>query len=240
MMGLAVLFAVVIVVPESFTLGQQTERLLRFVEWTIWGAFAAEYAVLLAIAPDRVAFVRRRWFDLVVLGVPTLRLFRALRGFRALRLIRAVPFVSRALTELRTVFGRRGVGFVLACAVVLLLGGAALAYAAERGSGGGIETYGDALWWAFVTVTTVGYGEMSPATAAGRAVAVVLMLLGIAIYGTLTASVAALFVGRDGGTDERLDRLEAKMDELLCSIREGSNRDCEAGRRPADEPRRAV
>jgi voltage-gated potassium channel len=88
---------------------------------------------------------------------------------------------------------------------------------AERGGDGSIQTFADALWWAAATITTVGYGDVYPRTAAGRGVAVVLMLIGISLFGLLTARVAAFFVETDDTAqnaryDEilrRLDRMEA-------------------------------
>ncbi len=72
---------------------------------------------------------------------------------------------------------------------------AALELSFENGARGStIHNYGDALWWAIVTVTTVGYGDKYPVTAGGRGVAVVLMLVGIGLIGVLTATVASYFV----------------------------------------------
>ena len=64
----------------------------------------------------------------------------------------------------------------------------------ERAKGSNIHDYPDALWWAIVTVTTVGYGDRYPVTEGGRIVAVILMLVGIGLIGTLTATVASVFI----------------------------------------------
>lgn len=85
--------------------------------------------------------------------------------------------------------------YVGGTAVVSLLLGAVAVLDAERGSpGANINTFGDALWWAASTVTTVGYGDRYPVTTEGRVIAVLLMLVGIALVGSITASVAAWFV----------------------------------------------
>lgn len=83
-------------------------------------------------------------------------------------------------------------------------------------SGSTIQNYGDALWWAVVTVTTVGYGDRFPVSSGGRGVAVVLMLLGIGLIGVLTATVASYFVESKTNEDmaelrRRLDRIEALL-----------------------------
>jgi voltage-gated potassium channel Kch len=81
---------------------------------------------------------------------------------------------------------------------------------------------GDGIWWAIVTATTVGYGDISPVTTEGRIIAVVLMLLGIGVIGAFTATVASFFVSQDEGSEiraleARLDRLEGKIDRLLAA-----------------------
>ena len=127
---------------------------------------------------------------------------------------------ARLLAGVRRLLARRGLGYVLLAALVVVGVAAALVQEAERGSPGAtIRSYPDALWWAVATVTTVGYGDTYPSTAAGRGVGVALMLLGIALFGLLTASLAALFVEEqeDGvearlrAIDERLRRIEAAV-----------------------------
>ena len=73
-------------------------------------------------------------------------------------------------------------------------GSAALTLAVEEGGDGSIDSFGDALWWAITTVTTVGYGDTFPVTPAGRCIAWFLMITGIALFGVITANVAAFFM----------------------------------------------
>lgn len=88
--------------------------------------------------------------------------------------------------------------------------------------GSNIQSYGDALWWAVVTVTTVGYGDRYPVTPAGRGIAVVLMLVGIGLVGVITASVASFFVEeRQDKSDTRLATVEdrlARIETLLTAL----------------------
>jgi voltage-gated potassium channel len=86
----------------------------------------------------------------------------------------------------------------------------------QHAQGSTIHNFGDALWWATVTVTTVGYGDKTPTSAGGRRVALVLMLVGIGLIGALTATVASYFVEEKAGRqtaelNERLDRIEAML-----------------------------
>jgi voltage-gated potassium channel len=98
-------------------------------------------------------------------------------------------------------------------------------YEAERGaSDGNITTLGDALWWAITTVTTVGYGDRYPTTALGRMIAVGLMLVGIALLGVVTATIAAWFVGRLREVEETSEQADATMQDVLAELREVRSR----------------
>jgi voltage-gated potassium channel len=92
---------------------------------------------------------------------------------------------------------------------------ASLIFVFERREGGPIDDYGTALWWAIVTITTVGYGDAVPITNEGRGIAAFLMIVGISLFGFLTANIASFLVALDQGearTD--LDKIAAKLDAL--------------------------
>jgi voltage-gated potassium channel len=136
--------------------------------------------------------------DLIVVVVPVLRPLRLLRSVRALRLLRLTrlaAFASTGLREIRQVLRMRGLNYVLLVVLALTFVAAGLVLELERAStDANIRSFGDALWWAFTTVTTVGYGDRFPTTVAGRGIAVLLMIAGISAFGVLTAAVAAFFV----------------------------------------------
>lgn len=179
----------------------------------IWIVFVIDYGVRFALATHRRDFVRHNWLDLVIIAVPMLRPLRALRGVVGLRMIaRSGGTFAR---------GR----IVAAVAVTVAASGAIAALAmldAERASPDAtIHTYGDALWWAASTITTVGYGDRFPVTSEGRLIAGGLMLAGIALLGVITASLASWFVEKVGevaraekGTDAALQALRAEIQEL--------------------------
>jgi voltage-gated potassium channel len=88
--------------------------------------------------------------------------------------------------------------------------------AEHHAHGGNIHDFGQGLWWAVVTVTTVGYGDRYPVTPMGQGVAVVLMLAGIGLIGALTATVASYFVEqKEDATAVRLARIEALLEQVL-------------------------
>lgn len=210
MLAIAVVFAVVLAVPYVVELGEGTRATLDAAMWFIWAAFVFEYLALLYLAPDRWRMIRTHVLDLVIIVVPFLR------PLRALRLLRLLSVAGRAGVALRRISSRPGFRSFLLVALAVIVGGAGLLFVFERGEpGGNIETFADALWWALVTSTTVGYGDHFPVTNEGRAVAVVLMLVGIGVFGVVTANIAAYFVEEsDDDAAEVKERL-ARIEQLL-------------------------
>lgn len=117
-----------------------------------------------------------------------------LRPLRLLRLLAFIRILDRSLTS--TLVGRITIYVIGAAAAALGLGSLAMLDAERDAPGANITTWGDALWWAATTVTTVGYGDRYPVTFEGRIVAVLLMVVGIGVVGTVTGSVASWFVSR--------------------------------------------
>lgn len=218
---LAVLWLPVLVVPFVAHLPPTVSDTFDAIDYMVWAAFFLEYLAKLYLAPSRWAFVKHHLLDLVVIAVPVLRPLRVLRLVRLARLARVGIVLANGLRRARRILTHRGLHFVLLAVLVLVFALAAVELGFERNAPGArIHSYGDALWWAIVTVTTVGYGDKFPVTPGGRGVAVVLMLVGIGLIGVLTATVASFFV--EEGTDrekqyleERLERIEAILTQLV-------------------------
>ena len=197
------------------------------VNWIIWLAFVVEFAFKWA-ADRTLGYPRRAWFDLLLIivtppfGVPdAMQGIRSLRLLRLLRLLRAFGVAAMGFRLAQRHFGQKKFHYVLmvACATVIL--GAVAVFALEADENKGIRHFGDALWWAITTVTTVGYGDITPVTPEGRLVAVVLMLAGIGVIGVFTATVASLLFEeqqtQNPETDEilaRLERIEKALESL--------------------------
>jgi voltage-gated potassium channel len=183
-----------------------------------WIAFAVDYVVRLGLSVDRWTFVRTHLLDLAVITLPLLR------PLRLLRLVTLLSVLNRhAGSSLR---GRVAV-YVVGATSLLVLVAALAALDAERGHpDGNIDGFGDALWWSFATVTTVGYGDRFPVTSTGRVVAAGLMLTGIALLGVVTATVASWLVDRvrqvgeeqEAVTRRDLQTLTAEIARLRASV----------------------
>jgi len=180
----AVLFLVAYAAPIlNPTLADPLSALCQFVTWAAWALFVVDYVTRLVLAGDRSAFVRGNVIDLAAVALPLLR------PLRLLRLVALLSVLNRyAGGSLR---GRVAVYVAGSTSLVLFVASLAVLDAERGAKGATITTFGDALWWAMTTVTTVGYGDRYPITGEGRFIAGGLMLAGIALLGIVTASLAS-------------------------------------------------
>ena len=211
---LALLLVPLLLAPFLVELSPALAEVLGEADGIIWAVFAGALLAALLVSPDRPRYLRRHWLDLLLVIVP---LVGVLRAARALRLVWALGAAVRVLHGSRRLLVRRGTSFLLIGVSLVVVVAAGLIVVVERDDPHAtIHTYGDGLWWALTTIATVGYGDKYPVTAAGRGLAVALMLMGIAAFGVLTAEMVALFVGEPDDTanrhllqvDERLRRIE--------------------------------
>lgn len=180
----------------------------------IWFLFAADYLIRLVLASQRGKWFRGHVFDLLVVLMPALMPLRLLRAVTV-----APPLQRNKGTAIRSRVGIYGAG----AAIVLIWMAALAVLDAERSSpDANIETFGEAIWWAFVTITTVGYGDYFPVTAAGRMIAVLLMAGGVAVLSVVTATISSWIIDKaaariDGGDDEPATRGQVRELATLIS-----------------------
>ena len=211
--ALAVVFVVVGFATDDAT--GEGARYLVLADLTLTTVFVTEFAARLWAAPDRREYLSGHWIDLVAL-VPAIRQLRILRLLRLLRLVRTFAGVYRALVRVERLLAHRQLaGIVMVWLGVMVLCSLGL-YVAERGANDAVNSPFDAIWWGVVTMTTVGYGDISPVTTEGRVAASILMLLGIGLFGVITATVTSVLVAsREGGSDpvQRLREVRQLMDD---------------------------
>jgi voltage-gated potassium channel len=228
MLGLSVFALLGIVVQSAFRVDPEIEDVLEFADLLICAAFAIDFVVLLWRAPNRWKYmVTSGWLDLIS-AVPTLeaarwgRLARIARIARIFRGLRA----TRLLTSM--VLNKRRQSTVLAAtllAVVLVVASSTAILHFEDQPDSNITTAPDALWWAFATITTVGYGDLYPKTVEGRLVAALLMTTGIALFGAFSAGLAAWFlVPEDEATDAEIAGLREEVAALRRAVEELARR----------------
>ena len=186
------------------------------VAYVTWVVFAVDYVLRLVLARRRGRYAVRHVPDLAMVVLPV---------FRPLRLLRLVLLLRLLNRQASDSFHGRVVVYVSSSATVLIFCAALAALDAERGhSGANITTFGNAIWWAFTTVTTVGYGDHFPVTVEGRAVAIGLMIGGVALIGVVTATFASWLINRvrDVAEENEVDlaALHAEIRQLRSDIAE--------------------
>lgn len=183
-----------------------SSSLFYAIDLTILGVFALDYIVRIIHAKDKKKFFLNNIFDLLAI-IPFSSLFRAFRLARLLRFTRFIRLLRMAsiLVLFRRLLSRadgfiktNGLIYVLYITFVTMILGSIGIYYFELGKT--VDSFGDALWWSFVTSTTVGYGDISPITAPGRIIAAILMLTGIGFIGMLTGTIATFFINMKKST----------------------------------------
>jgi len=228
---LAVIFLIDVILIWSFPDGPPAfVSTLNVIAWIVWACFAADYIARLRLSIGKARFVGTHKLDLLMVLLPMLRL---LRIFLVLR---------RSLASVST---EKIAGSIVSVVVAAVFVSAFLMWRVEYNAPGAtITTFRYALWWAVVTTTTVGYGDYTPVTPPGRVIATTVMIVGIGLIGTVSATVAAWFVTRhsEPSTEtagvasvdvqpaaattadtqapllDRLDELAAKQDEIRAML----------------------
>jgi voltage-gated potassium channel len=151
----------------------------------LWILFVIDLAFRYFMTTNKKHFFRKNWLDTITVAVPQFRALRALRAFTS----------DGVLSKGKGFFSGGAVATAILGTVIILWVGSLSVLVSERGAAGAeIETLPDSLWWAFETITTVGYGDFVPVTWLGRSQAVLIMLVGISLLGVVSASLAATLV----------------------------------------------
>ena len=182
--------------------------LIDVVNVVVLVAFAVDYIVELRLAQDRRRFVRNEWTSLLIVmsqmiavvpGFQAIGILRALRGVPGMRaalvLVRLLAVGGAVARESRTYLRTHAASLALGVAgLSWLSAAAAFTHVEDVGVDGRLHSFFDALWWATATITTVGYGDVSPITAAGRVIGGFTMVVGISTFAVVTAKVAEFLV----------------------------------------------
>jgi voltage-gated potassium channel len=179
--------------------------------WIVWGLFVVDFVINLVLAERRVRWFFTHFYEFLMVALP------ALRPLRLLRLVTLLAVLERGAG--RALRGRVVI-YAAGAAVTIVFVAALAELDVERGAvGSHIHTFGDALWWACVTITSVGYGDIAPVTLIGRLVAIGVMIAGLALLGTVTATLASFFLDRvEDTTKEENDETQAAIATLTSEI----------------------
>ena len=216
----AALALIPVLVIETDAKSSGWQNFASAANWVIWSIFIAEFVLVLTVAPRKAAALRAHWLDvaIVVVTVPVfggfLSSLRLARLARLLRLFRLGVIAARILKAERALSSATVFRFVGLITVFVVVIAGAVESLADKGD---FPTLWDGIWWAVVTVTTVGYGDLYPRSVEGRIIAMVVMLFGIGFLSVLTATIASRFVQTDTHTEDMkatLARIEADLADM--------------------------
>ena len=200
-----------------------------FTDWLIWSFFLLETLVLTTAVDYKKRYLLNNWANLVIVvaGLPVLwETLPHAGGLRVLRLLAIFIVLMNMSGTFRKIMGRNHLGPTLMVSfIIIVIAGTLMAVIDPN-----VDTPFDGIWWAWVTVTTVGYGDIVPGSTAGRLFGSVLILMGIGLFAMLTASFSSFFMQQDeealiqeektnterlSDMANRIETLEAKLDQLI-------------------------
>lgn len=216
MVLLSVYVLIALFIDFMFDLDPRTGALIDHIDFIICLIFLGDFFYRFHHAPSKLRFLRWGWIDLLA-SIPFFTSFRGgkmIRAFRILRLLRAFRSIKVLIHFLLRRRSQNTFVTVASISCFLAMIGSMTILTLEKGAeGGNIKSASDALWWAVVTITTVGYGDRYPVTDAGRVVAAILMTAGVGLFGTFTGFIASMFVEPD------IKREENEVQALTQEIR---------------------
>ncbi|MDZ4202110.1 MAG: ion channel [Gallionella sp.] len=191
-----------------------TPGLARLADWLVWVAFLIETVLLAALVRDKRTYLFGNWMNVVIIvgGFPFFWQFAPLIGLlRSFRLVMVVMLLARMSKTARKLLARHQLGNTLAVAFfTMVLSGVMISRIDPS-----IGTVWDGMWWAWVTMATVGYGDVVPHSGAGRLFGALLIMFGVVLLSLLTANLAAFFIGSEV---EKVEQEEKQADRQLRDI----------------------
>ena len=184
------------------------KNFILIVNLAVFIAFAIDYIVKLMLTDSKTTYIRTQWLSLLIVIsqllalLPALGVLGVLRGARAIRVFgviaRVIGIGAATKSSGKEFFKKRATSVAFGIAGLTLVSSAvAFTIAEDVGDGRRIQSFFDALWWSAATITTVGYGDIYPITAAGRIIAVFTMIIGISTLAVVTARIAKFLIATD-------------------------------------------
>ena len=186
-----------LIVDTFFSIPTEISKVINYVDNFICAVFLLDFILRFRKAENKLQFMKWGWIDLIA-SIPTLDIMRAGRLFRLIRLIRVLRAFRSTKHIVNHIFKNKIQGTLTSASIIavlmLLFSSISILQFEVTDPNSNIKTAGDAIWWSYVTITTVGYGDKYPVTPEGRIVAAILMTIGVGLFGTFTAYVSSLFV----------------------------------------------
>jgi voltage-gated potassium channel len=221
MFGLGVYVLLSLAAQTFLSLSPGTDAILGHVDDLICVVFFVDFWINLLTAESKLGYLKWGWIDLLS-SIPMVDMARAGRLARIIRILRAFRGVRSGRFLADYLIHRRADGAFFAIAllsVLMVLFSSIAILQFETAPRSNIHTPQDALWWAFTTITTVGYGDKFPVTTEGRMIAAVLMTAGVGLFGSFTGLIASWILS-PSKKDRQQDSELAKLQEQVVAIRQ--------------------
>ena len=205
---------------------QSLDSVALSLNWGIWIVFLLEYFILFYFADDKYEFIKSHKIELIIVifsfpivpeGLQSsgfLRFIRLPRLLNGLRFFRLAALLGKFGSTVKSIFNSKGLRFIVYATIGIVLFFGFLFYVSEPE----VNSYSDGLWWALVTITTVGYGDITPLTNLGRIIASSLMIMGIGFIATITAAISSYFISSFSDKEMTINELGEKLDKLELEI----------------------
>jgi voltage-gated potassium channel len=187
---------IALLVDTFFIIPKEISRLLNIIDDFICIVFLLDFVIRFLKSESKIAFMKWGWIDLIS-SIPTFDLLRYGRALRILRVLRVIRAFRSTKNLVQFIFKNKAQGAFTSVGIIALLlvvFSAVAILQVETVPESNIKTAEDAIWWAYVTITTVGYGDRYPVTTEGRLIASVLMTAGVGLFGTFAGYISSLFV----------------------------------------------
>lgn len=211
------LISVVIVLTMTFgKLGAETNKVLLYIDTTICVIFMTKFFYGLVKARNKAFYIRHHWIDFIA-SIPAIEALRMARLFQILRVIRLIRMSRSLLLPLVKQRKQATLASLLVAMVTILTLASVIMLIVESGTeGANIQTAEQAIWWALVTISTVGYGDYYPVSTAGHIIGGVVIVSGVSFFGVISGYMASVFVAPD--ESERQERQDAHKAEIKSEL----------------------
>mgnify|MGYP000097246341 CR=1 FL=1 len=220
MLFLCVYVLIALFIDTVFNLPSETSVLLRRIDNVVCIFFIGDFILNVITAKSKLGYLKWGWIDLIS-SIPNIQMLRWGRFAQIIRILRILRGIRSIKLIIRFLFANRAKGTFASVALisfVIVVFSSIAILNCETSPDSNIKTASDALWWSFVTITTVGYGDFYPTTSIGRIIASTLITAGVGLFGTFTAYVASFFMQYEEEPDaeifEELKAIRQKLDML--------------------------
>jgi len=198
--------------------------LLENLSFLIWMIFIFDFSVRFLLAPVKKEFIKQDWIALISLAIPPIRMLRAFHflrfSFKSLYLIRILSSIRHGMQIISIIIGRHGFNYIALLTFMVIIIGAAGMYAFEneKVTQFGFKSYGDALWWTAMIITTMG-SDFWPKTVEGRILCLGLSIYAFAVFGYITANVASYLIEKDVGKSKDTKKIIKELETIQIELK---------------------